>query len=34
VTGDFNTAFAELWELKPRRKRNQWYNTTGRPTLT
>ena len=28
ATGDFNTAFAELRELKPPRKRNQWYNTT------
>jgi pimeloyl-ACP methyl ester carboxylesterase len=28
AVGDFNTAFAELRELKPPRKRNQWYNTT------
>jgi len=28
ATGDFNTAAAELRELKPPRKRNHWYNTT------
>ena len=28
MTGDFNTAFAELRELKPPRKRNQSYKTT------